>query len=238
MSALETALDKANEGGDPKLEKDISKELVRVYQIIAKDFQEQGDFDKALQFFEKCLTATQSAKNREQEAECYQKMGHIYEKLGDLGKAIELLDKFLGICEEENTPEGKQKVLEAHKELGEVHAKNGNVHAAITHFEQLRNLANKEKHNRKSQADAYLKLGLLHYQEGRVKQSVDALSRHFNLAKDDEDVETKDQKLIDAARVNLGIAKANTNIEAYKNLVLNDLHGLIDWKIRRQIKKA
>lgn len=38
MSALETALDKANEGGDPKLEKDISKELVRVYQIIAKDF--------------------------------------------------------------------------------------------------------------------------------------------------------------------------------------------------------
>jgi hypothetical protein len=58
------------------------------------------------------------------------------------------------------------------------------------------------------------------------------------LAKDDEDVDSKDQKLIDAARVNLGIAQANTNIEAYKNLVLNDLHGLIDWKIRRQIKKV
>jgi hypothetical protein len=38
-------------------------------------------------------------------------------------------------------------VLEAHKELGEVHAKNGNVHAAINHFEQLKNLANKEKNS-------------------------------------------------------------------------------------------
>ena len=119
-------------------------------------------------------------------------MGHIYEKLNDLGKAIELLDKFLAICEDEDTPEGKQKVLEAHKELGEVHAKNGNVHAAIKHFEDLRKLASQDKHNRKSQADAYLKLGLLNYQEGRVKQSVDALRRHFNLAKDDEDTESKD----------------------------------------------
>lgn len=64
------------------------------------------------------------------------------------------------------------------------------------------------------------------------------MRKHFNQAKDDEDTETKDQKLIDAARVNLGIAQANTNIEAYKSLVLNDLHGLLDWKIRRQIKKA
>ncbi len=64
------------------------------------------------------------------------------------------------------------------------------------------------------------------------------MRKHFNQAKDDEDTETKDQKLIDAARVNLGIAQANTNIEAYKGLILNDLHGLLDWKIRRQIKKA
>ena len=31
----------------------------------------------------------------------------------------------------------------------------------------------------------------------------------------------------------LGIAQANTNIENYKYLVLNDLNGLLDWKIRR-----
>lgn len=38
MGNLETALEKATEGGEPKLEKEISKELVRVYQLIANDF--------------------------------------------------------------------------------------------------------------------------------------------------------------------------------------------------------
>jgi len=37
------------------------------------------------------------------------------------------------------------------------------------------------------------------------------------------------------ARVNLGIATANTMIENYKFLVLNDMNGLLDWKIRRKM---
>jgi len=229
MTNFETALQKAQELQDSRLEKEISKELVKVYQIIALEFQDNNDFDEALRFFGKCLTASRSAKNKEQEAECYQKMGHIHEKLGDIVKAIDLLNDFLKICEEEGNDE---KRLEAHKELGEAHSKNGNVHAAIKHFEDLRKFA-QEKKNRKAQADAFLKLGLLHYQDGLTRKSVEALRRHFGLAKDDQGDEAKDQKLIDAARVNLGIAQANTNIETYKQLVLNDLHGLLDWKIKR-----
>jgi len=44
-------------------------------------------------------------------------------------------------------------------------------------------------------------------------------------------------KLIDKARVNVGIAQANISLENYKYLVLNDLNGLLDWKIRRQMKR-
>jgi hypothetical protein len=79
-------------------------------------------------------------------------------------------------------------------------------------------------------------MGLLYYQEGYVKRSVDFLQKHFELARADNE-ETKSQKLIDKARVNLGIAQANQSIENYKYLVLNDLNGLLDWKIRRQLKK-
>ena len=43
--------------------------------------------------------------------------------------------------------------------------------------------------------------------------------------------------MIDAARVNLGIAQANTMIENYKNLVLNDVPALLEWKIKRSMKK-
>ena len=160
-------------------------------------------------------------------------MGHIHERLGDIVKAIELLNEFLEMCNESGN---EDKKLEALRELGEAHSKNGNSHAAIKHFEDLRKFA-QEKKNRKAQANAHLKLGLLHYQQGMTRKSVDALRKHFGLAKDDQGDEPKEQKLIDAARVNLGIASANTNIETYKALVLNDLHGLLDWKIKRQIKK-
>ena len=57
------------------------------------------------------------------------------------------------------------------------------------------------------------------------------LQKHFELARTGDE-ENKNIKLIDKARVNLGIAQANTSLEHYKFLVLNDLNGLLDWKIR------
>jgi len=85
-------------------------------------------------------------------------------------------------------------------------------------------------------AEAFLKLGLLNYQEGIVRRSVDCLQEHFKLARTVNE-DQKSQKQIDKARVNLGIAQANTMIENYKYLVLNDLNGLLDWKIKRQMKR-
>lgn len=119
--------------------------------------------------------------------------------------------------------------------MAEAHSKNGNVHAAIKHLEDLLNIANEEK-NKPAQADAFLKLGLLYYQENIVRKSVDCLWKHFELARADSE-ENKKQALIDKARVNYGIAQANTMIENYKFLVLNNLNGLLDWKIRRQMKR-
>jgi tetratricopeptide (TPR) repeat protein len=140
------------------------------------------------------LEAAQRADDKEKEAECYQKIGHIQERLGDLEKAIEFLNKFLVLCEETDTGEQifknkKKKAGEAHKQLAEAHSKNGNVHAAIKHLEDLLNIANDEK-DKPAQADAFLKLGLLYYQEGIVRKSVDCLWKHFELARADSE-ETK-----------------------------------------------
>ena len=60
------------------------------------------------------------------------------------------------------------------------------------------------------------------------------MQRHFELLRKEE---IKNQKLIDAARVNLGIAQANTMMEQYKHLVLNDTTALLEWKVKRQMKK-
>ena len=162
------------------------------------------------------------------EGECYQKMGKIQEQMGDLDKAIEYLHTFLKLCEE---AKNKQKESEAHKQLAETYQKQNNVQSACHHLEQLLQIATNRK-NKPDQANAFLKLGLLYYQADNIKKSVDFLNKHFELARAGED-ENKNQKLIDRARVNLGIAQANTSIENYKYLVLNDLNSLLDWKIRR-----
>ena len=65
MTNFETALQKAQELQESKLEREISKELVKVYQIIALEFQDNNDFDEALRFFGKCLTASRSAENKD-----------------------------------------------------------------------------------------------------------------------------------------------------------------------------
>jgi hypothetical protein len=46
----------------------------------------------------------------------------------------------------------------------------------------------------------------------------------------------KSQRAIDAARVNLGIAQANTMMEALKHMVLNDVQSLLEWKVKRNMR--
>lgn len=77
---------------------------------------------------------------------------------------------------------------------------------ACKHLEQLLTIATQQKPpNKPDQANAFLKLGLLYYQADNIKKSVDFLNKHFELARAGEE-ENKNQKLIDRARVNLGIA--------------------------------
>lgn len=41
---------------------------------------------------------------------------------------------------------------------------------------------------------------------------------------------------MDAARVNLGIASAQTEIDKYLKMVLNDTDGVIEWKIKKTLR--
>ena len=96
------------------------------------------------------------------EAECYQKIGKIEEQIGNLDRAVEFLQKFLHMCEDTDK---KSKQKEAHQQLADVFTKSGNITAAIRHLSSLVVIANDDKSPEKNVdlANAYLKLGLLHY---------------------------------------------------------------------------
>ena len=211
MKYHEIALEKAIDGNLPDIIRKISQELVRVYKDIAKSYESRQDYEKSLEYFEKCLDVCKKADNAEMEAKWYYKIGAIYEKMEDLEKAVEYVDKFLSICKSDSNGakiEQKKKLTgNAHKKLAELHSKLGNASAAIRNLEALLNIAF-EDNNKEGQAEAALKLGLLNYKEGLIPTSVNYLQKHFDLAR-----HLTSGKLIDTARVNLGIAQANQHIE-------------------------
>jgi len=227
MRYHETALEKAIDGNLPDIIRKISKELVRVYNNIAKSYETKNDFDKSLEYFEKCLDACKKADDPEMEAKWYFKIGSIYEKMDDLQKAVEFVNKFLEICKSDTSGskiEKKKKLIgNAHKKLAELHSKLGNANDAIANLEALLNIAY-EGNNKQGQAEAALKLGLLHYKEGLIPISVKYLTKHFDLART-----LAEGSLIDSARVNLGIAQSNLQIDKYFKVIMSDVHSVINY---------
>jgi len=119
MKYHETALEKAIDGNLRDIINKISKELIRVYNNIAKEYEKKHDFTRSLEYFEKCLDACKKAEDLEMEAKWYFKIGAIYEKLDDLEKAVEFVERFLAICKSDSNGskiEKKKKLTgNAHK---------------------------------------------------------------------------------------------------------------------------
>ena len=158
------------------------------------------------------------------EAKCYYKIGAIHEKMEELEKAVEYVEKFLEICKNDGESEqSKNMIGKAYKKLAELHSKLGNASAAILNLEELFKIA-QHGANKQGQAEAALKLGLLNYKEGLIPTSVNYLLKHFEIAK-----HMGNGSLIDTSRVNLGIAKANGQIDNYFKQIMSDAHSVIDF---------
>ena len=73
---LETALEKALESRLERIVPKVQLNLIRVYQIIAETaLDEQENFEKSLEYFNKCLNVSKDANQKEKEAVCYQRIG-------------------------------------------------------------------------------------------------------------------------------------------------------------------
>lgn len=77
----------------------------------------------------------------------------------------------------------------------------------------------------------------MHYKPGKkhsIKHAADYLGTHFSLIRHGEK-EKKNSRQIDLARVNLGIVRANQQLENYKYMITNPkkLKELVEWKVMR-----
>ena len=79
-----------------------------------------------------------------------------------------------------------------------------------------------------AQAEACCSLGVLYNQQNDYASAVQYLERYFELARS-----IGDRQLVDKARTYLGIARGNSVLPAFMNVVTTDLDALLRWKNRR-----
>lgn len=223
----EIALEKALDKNLHAIDKVISEQLIRVYEKLAIDNEGEGDYTRALEYYDKCLNASKRALNTRKEAECYLKLGMTYEKTKELEKSVEALEMYADICKKSGDQDGYSLAL---KELAERNRQLGNMEASKKCLNELKEvqLTSKEK-ALESKAEASLKLGMLEFQNKNLQNSVMYFEKEFfEMAK-----ELKDQKLINIGRVNTGVAKGLNKLDLYKDIIKNNYQAFLSWKFKR-----
>ncbi len=116
----------------------------------------------------------------------------------------------------------------AYELLAESYKAIGNIEESKRHLEALLSVAEEggKDHIDEGKAEAALKLGLLEYEEGSQSSAVSFLEKHFEFVRKLQNSKV----LVDLARINLGIAKANYTIGEDNSLINREFPGYSEDK--------
>jgi len=224
MQYHEKALHIATSADSLPLQIKAASRLTHVYQILAEKCEKENRDNEATEKYERCLSCAQLSKDATLEGTACHKLGLSKYKTGHYEPAIELQKQYLDICRVHDDRIGESAARAA---LAHAYEAIGNTAEAIKQLENLLNVAS-EAGELQAQASACLNLGILYNGRGDHEKSVELLEQHFDLAR-----QLGDRKLIDSARVVLGMVRGNGKLRAYIDLVNNDLDKLLKWKSKR-----
>jgi len=200
---------------------------------MAATFEKQTDDESgrlALYYLEKCLEASVMAKNSDYEGKICHKIGMIYLNRGECEQALPYQLKDLELAKRALDDKERTREIEAHAALSKSYLNLDQVDDALQHLEKYYQIAN-EKKKFNHQADAALNLAKVYAQKGNSTKSLEYYNKHFECARLEK--KDKDRRLVDKARVILGMAKANVNIGNFIKIVqgsTENVKGLLDWK--------
>jgi len=224
MKFHERALHIATSADSLPLQIKSASRLTHVYRILAEQCEKEQRDVEATAFYERCLNCARLSKDSALEGSACHKLGKSKYNTGNFEDAIDLQKQYLEICKTHDDRIGESAARAA---LAHAYEATGNTHEAIKQLENLLNVAS-DAGELQAQASACLNLGLLYEDRGEHEKSVELLEQHFDLAR-----QLGDRRLIDSARVILGMARGNGKIDIYIDLVNNNLDKLLKWKARR-----
>ena len=200
-----------------------NQNLVNVYQRSADLLDNQGEIEKSIVLLDKCLKACQACGDETSAGHVNYRLGIAHQKLGDQEKALAFHGQYhtISVKLEDKTGEGIAccALAEAHQELG-------NVEDAIKNLEAYLELAKNEDPG--SQARACCRMGIIYYKQMKYDSAVTYFEKFFELARS-----LNNRRMLDTARVNLGIARGSAQFSKYVEVVNSNMSSLLQWKNAR-----
>lgn len=154
------------------------------------------------------------------------RLGVACANLGDKQQSVSYQQDYLDICKRIGDQLGEGAACAA---LAHSFREMGNTNLSIRYLEKYLDIAT---HNSQSvaQAEACAALGSIYSSQGDHDKAVTYFEKTFEIAR-----AVGDRKLVDSARINLGMARGNMGMNGYMNIVNNDLDALLKWKTRRMV---
>jgi tetratricopeptide (TPR) repeat protein len=225
----ERHLDLAKEVANEAEGKIANTELVKVYRKAAEEYESDSDYKQAIAFHEKCLKSSQHSDDRASEGLANYRIGRAYVMLNEADRAISFLDDYQVICKELEDLEGEGAACSA---LAAAYQSLKSVDSAVQFLEGFLEIATKTD-NLIAQGEACCNLGVIYNTRGDFSKAVQYFEKNFEIARSTVASGKGDRSLVDTARVNLGMARGNSQMQAFMHIVNYDITTLLRWKNRR-----
>jgi len=208
-----------------------NKELIKVYRRCAEEYETLNDYREAVSFHHKCLEASRATDDRISEGLAGYRIGRAYVLLNEPDRSIQHLNEYLSICKDPsvNDLEGQGAACSA---LAAAYQSLGSMDSAVQHLEQFLDIATKTD-NLIAQGEACCNLGVIYNRRGEFAKAMQLFEKNFEIARSTVSSGQGDRKLVDVARVNLGMARGNAQMSAFVNVINFDIQNLLRWKNRR-----
>lgn len=210
--------------GEAERLRTANRQLVEVYSRWADEHERKEDHAGAVELFKKCLQAAHAAGDVKAEGQATYKLGIALATMGDRQTSIEYQQRYYEVCKRTGDQIGEGEACAA---LANAFKEMNDMKLAVFYLEKHLDIATRNKQS-VQQVEACSALGSIYSAQNSHEKAVSYFEKAFDIAKN-----VGDRKLIDATRIKLGMARGNTSLNAYMDVVNTDLPALLKWKTRR-----
>eukprot|EP00976_Prorocentrum_cordatum_P068445 1179136-Prorocentrum_minimum.AAC.3 len=197
-----------------------NRNLVKVYQRQAEEQEHAGNIDASIESYHRMMKAAKACHDLPEQGLANYRIGMAYQKLDNPSKALGFHGEYLQLCKVCGDRTGEGSACCA---LAQCYQDLDDVTQAISYLEQFLDLS--KNANPSNHARACCSLGVIYSKQHKFERAVTYFEKFFDVAKT-----LNDRRLLDIARVNLGISRGSAKTGRFMEVVAGDMHTLLQWK--------